>query len=199
MRKLRLLFQHLSSRIPVCAFQTLRSSTFSSSLPLSLPVYLIFPVTLPILPLVWTLLHAWHCYLAVSLCWPWLRGLVGPSVMMDTQASCFWLLVVTPTALISCSLSSLGFCRWLPPDLWTWSCCHFQIDTRGQETVMRGEERLSSLLANIFGCWTSGFQLSGKNFGRNWYNFIVISRFWIINSFFLKGRCWFHVRHWVNF
>lgn len=108
-RKLRLLFQHLSSRIPVCAFQTLRSSTFSSSLPLSLPVYLIFPVTLPILPLVWTLLHAWHCYLAVSLCWPWLRGLVGPSVMMDTQASCFWLLVVTPTALIHVAWAPWGF------------------------------------------------------------------------------------------
>lgn len=108
-RKLRLLFQHLSSRIPVCAFWTLRSSTFSSSLPLSLSVYLIFPVTLPILPLVWTLLHAWHCYLAVSLCWPWLRGLVGPSVMTDTQASCFRLLVVTPTALIHVAWAPWGF------------------------------------------------------------------------------------------
>ena len=152
------------------------------------------------MPLTWTRLHAWHSLLLGCNFMLALISWVSWSVRDDGHTRLIFAASGGDSyGADSCSLGSLGFCRWLPPDLWTWSCCHFQIDTQGQKTVMRGEERLSSLLANIFGCWTSSFQLSGKNFGRNWHNFIVIGRFSIINSFFLKGRCWFHVRHWVDF
>lgn len=109
-RKPRLLFQHLPSSIPICAFGLYEVP------PSPDPFLWVYQFIWYFLSLYQYCLSHGHfcmrdtvCYLAVILCWPWLRGLVGPSVMTDTHASYFWLLVVTPTALIHVAWAPWGF------------------------------------------------------------------------------------------